>query len=119
MKNIVFELTLLLSAFGNVLAFMTTRSIFPSSMLTMRTPLLMKAASSSLGGICYRVSNLEQSVNFYTSVFGMKVVEKNAELSRAKLIMDSVNDGESAMTIELLGGFADGSDLGDVSVERT
>ena len=30
--------------------------------------------------------------------------------------MDTVEEGRSAMTIELLGGFSSGSDLGDVSL---
>lgn len=119
MKNIVLELTVLLSTFGYGLTFTMSRPTFSSSMSSIRTTLSMKAASPSLGGICYRVSNLQQSVNFYTSVFGMKVVEDNAKSSSVKLMMDSVGDGESAMTIELLGGFADGSELGDVSIWKS
>jgi Glyoxalase/Bleomycin resistance protein/Dioxygenase superfamily len=119
MKNIVLELIFLLSTFGYGLTFMMTRSKIASTMSSIRTSISMKAASPSLGGICYRVSNLQQSVKFYTSVFGMKVIEDSAKSTSVKLIMDSVADGESAMTIELLGGFADGSELGDVSILKT
>jgi Glyoxalase/Bleomycin resistance protein/Dioxygenase superfamily len=117
MKNFVLGLTFLLSTFGYGLTFVMTRPKILSTMSSIRTyTLSMKAASPSLGGICYRVSNLQESVKFYTTVLGMKVIEDKAKSTSVKLMMDSVGDGESAMTIELLGGFADGSDLGDVSI---
>ena len=78
----------------------------------------MVASSSSMGGISYRVSNLQQSVDFYTKVFGMRVVENNAQLTSAKLILDTIEEGQSAITIELLGGFVSGSEIGDVSQEK-
>lgn len=77
----------------------------------------MAAPSSSLGGLSYRVSNLQQSINFYTTVFGMKLVESNVEATRAKLTMDSEEDGQSAMTLQLLAGLVgDSSEIGDVSL---
>ena len=79
----------------------------------------MAASSSSMGGISYRVSNLQQSVDFYTKVFGMRVVENSAQSTSAKLILDTVEEGQSAITIELLGGFTSGAEIGDVSNLQT
>lgn len=76
----------------------------------------MAAASSSLGGISYRVSDLQKSIDFYTKVFGMKQVECEEPSTSAKLTMDTQEDGQSAMTLNLLSGLVSGStDTGDVS----
>ena len=47
----------------------------------------------------------------------MKLVESNVEATRAKLTMDSEEDGQSAMTLQLLAGLVgDSSEIGDVSL---
>lgn len=117
MKHSVLDLTIFLSLFGTTFAFLKNSPFHLGSRFTTKTALSMAATSSSLGGISYRVSNVQQSVNFYTTVFGMKLVESNAEATSAKLIMDGEDGGQSAMTLNLFGGFlGDSSEVGDVSI---
>ena len=115
MKQTVLDLTIFLSLFGTGATFLRS-----TPNLCSRLPVksfMSMAATSSLGGITYRVSNVQQSIDFYTSVFGMKVLESDAQSSSARLMMDSTEGGQSAMTLELLSGFArDSSEMGDVSV---
>lgn len=98
--------------------FLKPTSIFTKNVLHSRTPISMISSSSSLNGITYKVANIEKSVNFYTTVLGMKIYEQNAQLSSVKLIIDS-HEGEdsSEMILELLGGLGNISpEIGDVSV---
>lgn len=114
MRSTVLELSMILSLFGTGASFLKTTPI-RSSRASVKSFVSMAAASSCMGGISYRVSNLQQSVDFYTNVFGMKLVESDA--AGAKLMMDTTEDGQAAMTLELLGGFVrDSSEMGDVSI---
>ena len=117
MKRSVLDLTVFLSLFGTGFTFLKNTPFPSGSRLMKRIVPSMAATSSSLGGISYRVSNLQQSIDFYTNVFGMKLLESNAEATGAKLTMDSQEDGQSAMTLQLLAGLVgDFSEIGDVSL---
>jgi lactoylglutathione lyase len=68
--------------------------------------------TSSLGGVNYRVSNIEKSVNFYSSVFGMKIVE--TQMNSVKLTLDSQTEGLPALLLELSGGLvSESAEMGD------
>lgn len=112
---ILLQLALFLTICKYGYAFTMRHSIPSTRREQFKNSITMAATAPQLNGISYRVSDLERSIAFYTTVFGMKLIE-NGSKSSAKLTMDSVEEGQSAMTIELLGGFTSGSDLGDVSI---
>lgn len=111
---IALELVLFLMICKYGLTFTMRNSMSSTRREQFKNSITMAAAPRQLNGISYRVSDLERSISFYTTVFGMKLIENDSKTS-AKLTMDTVEEGQSAMTIELLGGFSSGSDLGDVS----
>lgn len=111
---VLLELVLFLTICKYGLTFTTRNSMSSTRREQFKNSITMTAAPRQLNGITYRVSDLERSISFYTTVFGMKLIEDDSKTS-AKLTMDTVEEGQSAMTIELLGGFSSGSDLGDVS----
>jgi lactoylglutathione lyase len=72
----------------------------------------LSMSTSSLGGVNYRVSSIEKSVNFYSSVFGMKIVE--TQMNSAKLMLDNQTEGLPALVLELSGGLvSDSAEMGD------
>ena len=111
----VLELVLFLVICTYGLTFTMRNSIPSTRREQFKNSITMAAVQPQLNGISYRVSDLKRSISFYTTVFGMKLIENDSKTS-AKLTMDTVEEGRSAMTIELLGGFSSGSDLGDVSL---